>query len=75
MTPADLDRVAALLYGPRWQTALAAALGTNERVVRYWIAGERPIPERVRGEVVALLLKRRDALDRKIAALKASPAG
>lgn len=32
------------LYGPRWQTELARALGVSDRTVRRWVAGATPVP-------------------------------
>lgn len=38
-----LARVGALLYGERWQRAMAQALGAHERTIRKWlIRGETP---------------------------------
>ena len=45
MTPAELKKAGEALYGPRWQTALARALGVNARTVRRWAYGDRRIPE------------------------------
>lgn len=33
------------LYGPQWQTAIAADLGVTSRTVRRWLAGEWPVPD------------------------------
>jgi len=47
MTPARLQECLALL---RWsQRGLAAAFGCDDRLVRRWAAGERPIPAWVSG--------------------------
>jgi hypothetical protein len=48
-----------LLYGERWQSALAAALGINLRTVRRWAAGQQPVPE-------AIILRVRDLLQARI---------
>ena len=32
-------------YGRGWQTALARELGVTDRAMRYYVAGERNIPE------------------------------
>ncbi len=51
ITPADLARLGALLYGDEWQTPLAAALGVSLRSVQRWAAGGAAIPD---GVAVAL---------------------
>ena len=38
-------RVGETLYGERWQHRMALGLGVSVRIVRYWSAGERGIPE------------------------------
>jgi hypothetical protein len=38
--PDLLARVGQALYGERWQTQLARALGVADRTVRRWVAGE-----------------------------------
>lgn len=45
MTPARLRECLALL---RWsQRGLATAIGYDDRLVRRWVSGDRPIPEDV----------------------------
>lgn len=40
--PATLLReVGEALYGPRWQSEMARALGIAERTVRHWLAGRQ----------------------------------
>lgn len=36
MTPSQLSRICTLLYGERWQSALARDLEINDRTVRRW---------------------------------------
>ena len=57
MTPTELRAAGRLLYGDRWQTPLARALGVNPRTVRGWFSGRRPSPdpERIRAELRQLL--------------------
>jgi hypothetical protein len=43
LTAADLEVLGVFLFGPRWQTALARALGCSDRLVRYWVSGRRPV--------------------------------
>ena len=40
---ADLEPLAVFLCGPRWQTALARRINRSPRLVRRWVAGDRPI--------------------------------
>lgn len=44
MTPADLERRAAALYGPDWQSPLARRIRVDARTVRRWKASDREIP-------------------------------
>lgn len=67
MTPAALRRAGEALYGPRWQSALAAALNVNRRTVAGWAAGTRngypaEIPDGVANDIAALARKRVAAL-------------
>jgi len=55
MTPDLLKAAGKALYGPRWQTALAADLEVADRTVQRWAAGDSPIPEGVSGDVWLLL--------------------
>ena len=58
MTPALLREAGELLYGDRWQTALADALAVNPRTVRAWYSGRYPILDGVRRDVLGLLRAR-----------------
>mgnify|MGYP001575276009 CR=1 FL=1 len=42
MTPAQLSRMATLLYGDRWQSSLARDLEINDRTVRRWAQDGAP---------------------------------
>ncbi len=71
MTPAaKLDALALTgraLYGPRWQSALAADLRVSDRTVRRWIAKDCEVPRGVIPDLRGLLAARgadiREALD------------
>lgn len=39
----DLETLGIYLFGPRWQTALAHAIGRSDRQVRRWVARDRPV--------------------------------
>lgn len=59
MTPrAYLIAAGAALYGPRWQSALAADLGVTDRTMRRWLAGTTALPDAVPDELRALLRAR-----------------
>lgn len=44
MTPDELERRAAALYGPDWQSPLARRVIVDARTVRRWKAGDRDVP-------------------------------
>ncbi len=44
MTPNQLRKIAKLLYGKSWQTALAEDMNVNARTVRRWYSGDTAIP-------------------------------
>ena len=62
-----LQRAGELLYGMRWQTALARDLQVSDRMMRYWLAGEAPIPGRYRRNLRARLSVRRTLIERLLA--------
>jgi hypothetical protein len=55
MTPDELAQGGERLYGPRWQTSLARALGVNPRILRRWVSGRYTIPEAVAEDIAALV--------------------
>lgn len=57
MTPALLREAGMLLYGDRWQSALADALSVRRDTVRRWGTREN-IPHGAWRDIVALLLVR-----------------
>jgi hypothetical protein len=42
----DLEILGIFLFGPRWQCALAHAIQRDDRLVRRWVADERPVSMR-----------------------------
>lgn len=56
--PAGLELVGLALYGHRWQSSLARDLGVSVRVVRYWAAGDKPVPPNQWRYIAALLEQR-----------------
>lgn len=70
MRAADLRRIGAILYGDRWQTDLARALGVADRTVRRWAAGTHPIPEGLKADLLKLLAQRSAEVGRALAGLR-----
>lgn len=58
MTPDLLREAGESLYGPRWQTELARDLTVSDRTMRYWIAGDHPIPSGVWADIRKLIGER-----------------
>lgn len=61
MSPAELERRGRALYGERWQTPLAEALGVTDRTMRRWLAGTFGIPEPIAAEIASLERATKDA--------------
>lgn len=55
---AHLTKAGTLLFGDRWQSDLARAIGVSDRSVRGWVAGERKPPAGVWADIAALLRQR-----------------
>lgn len=70
MSRADLARIGEALYGPRWQSELARALGVSDRTMRRWAAGDYAPPPGARDDLAALLRARRAELGSLLAALR-----
>jgi Helix-turn-helix len=66
MTPAGLVQIGIALFGPRWQTDLAAAIGVSKRAVGRWVVGEFTISPETADAVLALARRRHDEIDRLI---------
>lgn len=64
MTPADLRRIGAALYGPRWRQPLATALGVALRTLQRWDRGERGIPDGLSAELSLLSATRVNEIQR-----------
>lgn len=62
MTLTDLRNVGEACFGPRWQQPLARAIGCQERLVRFWVAGDRPLPGNLAERLDAMLISRITAL-------------
>lgn len=58
MTRDDLIAAGEALFGPRWQSDVARLLAVDDRRVRAWLAGERPIPPGIWQELAAALRTR-----------------
>lgn len=62
------------LWGNRWQTDLAEAVGVSDRTVRRWIAGER-IPPGVFVDLMRIAMERSAYLDQLAEEMRAASAG
>src|SRR6516162_8829700 len=51
----DLEPLAVFLCGPRWQSALARRINRSPRLVRRWVAGDRPISVAASQRIIALV--------------------
>jgi DNA-binding transcriptional regulator YdaS (Cro superfamily) len=49
------QKVGEALYGSRWQTDMAAALGVSDRTVRRWAGGKFPLPSTIWAEIARIL--------------------
>ena len=47
------------LYGSRWQSEMARAIGVADRTMRRWVAGTHPVPAGVYAQLLELLRARR----------------
>ncbi len=66
MTADDLKALGEAVFGPSWQTPLAAALGVNDRTVRRLAAGTHDIHAQMEIDILTALRKRADAADQAI---------
>lgn len=58
ISPDTLATCGRALYGDRWQSSLARALGISDRTLRYWLAQRSPVPAGVRDDLKRLLAER-----------------
>jgi hypothetical protein len=71
MTRAKLKQAAQLIWGPRYVSEMARALGIHIATAQRWDDGRTPtIPDWVEGKIVSLLAKRRNEIDKMMAKLK-----
>lgn len=60
----ELTIIGQNLYGDRWQTDLAKALGLSDaRRIRQWLTGDRPIPPGVWADLAAMLRQREQSIN------------
>ena len=62
MTPSRLSEIGQALYGGRWKTPLARALGVDYQTVLDWSAGRTQISPARAAAIASLLLKRRSEI-------------
>ena len=58
-------------FGANWQTDLAKKLEVSARSIRYWVSGERQVPN-LNNELVVLLNERKAKIDSVISELKST---
>lgn len=58
MTRQSISAAAKLLYGAQWQRPLSRSLSIDNRLVRRWASGDRPIPSWVESALPGLLTER-----------------
>ncbi len=75
MTPALLRAAGQAMYGPRWQTDLAAELGLSRRTILRWMAGQWPIPDGVATDLLRLIVARQGELSALAERLRRAGAG
>jgi transcriptional regulator with XRE-family HTH domain len=68
MTPDHLAAIGRALYGARWQSDMADALGVDRRTIRRWMAGQNPVPAAADAEMRRLLERRGAEIGRLLAA-------
>lgn len=62
-----------LLFGERWQTELARALGLSDgRRIRQWLSGDRPIPVGIWDDLRELLEDRSSKMELIVKQIQAS---
>ncbi len=61
------------LYGPRWQTALAADLGVSDRTMRRWVADTSSAPAGLYVDLLRLTQERAALLDSLAPRLREAP--
>jgi len=54
ITPAEFIATGELLFGSRWRTPMAKALGLSDRIIRYYQSGERPISPAIAAKIRGL---------------------
>jgi len=54
----ELRKSGEALFGQRWQTDIAKALGVDSRRIRQWVKGERPLPKTIDKNILTLLQQR-----------------
>lgn len=58
MTPAELAEIGTALFGQRWQTELADAIGVNARTVRRWAVGDTQMDSTMAESIVRVCRER-----------------
>lgn len=53
-----IEQIGRVLYGERWLSGLADALGNSQRTVRAWASGRDPVPPGAWRDMLALVENR-----------------
>ncbi|RSV33115.1 hypothetical protein CA237_01105 [Sphingomonas sp. ABOLH] len=70
-----LIEVGQLLFGLRWQSDLARALGASDRMVRYWLSGSSARPSDLNDRLATLLEERVGRMHDVVVRLRTSGIG
>ena len=62
MTASLFREAGEALFGPRWQSEMARAIGVADRTVRRWDLGSHDVPPSAWADIRALLRDRRMAM-------------
>ena len=58
------------IYGPRWQSEIAVALGVSDRTVRRWVSGDTAPPLGIWSDLIALCKNRKCQISDVVSALE-----
>lgn len=69
MKKSVLKKCGEAAFGDKWQTELAVALGRHFQTINRWRRDAKPIPDTVALELKEVMAKRKEKLERAMAAL------
>lgn len=59
LAPLDIHAIGAALYGPQWQTPMAAALGVSVRTVQRWASGAIKVSPAMWAKILTIAERRK----------------